>query len=533
MERPYEFTSTLLEILQGVLHTNDLPALMKSIHESLKKVMYADNCFFALYDENTALFTFPYSADQYDDGFHPQEMLKSCTSYVFRTGTSLLITPEIFQKLKDENEIALFGPSSPSWIGIPLKTSTRTIGVMVLQHYSEPGIYCERHLQFLDSIAGQVANVIERKRAENELEKSHSLIAATLESTADGILVVDKSGKIANYNSKFLELWQIPESVIATRNDEILLGHVVGQLTDPKGFMDKVKELYLHDDETSTDYLEFTDGRIFKRYSQAQILNNQCIGRVWSFHDITTQAETLKALHESESRLRELNGTKDKFFSIIAHDLKSPFSGILGFCAILTEQVRKKEYENLEEYAEIIQYSAQKVFDLLTNLMEWSSSQSGRMDYDPQLVDMGTIVQEVIDLIKISALQKSILITKKIEQPIELYADKKMISSVLRNLISNAVKFTHPGGVIEIRLVRLGEEVKVSVRDNGVGIAAAELKKLFTIDRSYSIPGTQNEKGTGLGLILCNEFIHKHGGRIWAESEPGKGSLFCFTIPVS
>jgi len=533
MERHNEFTTALLEILQSVLYTNDLPALMKSIHESLKKVMYAENCFFALYDENTGFFTFPYAADHYDDGFHPQEMLKSCTSYVFRSGKSLLITPEIFQKLEEENEIELFGPSSPSWVGIPLKTSSGTIGVMVLQHYSEAGIYSERHVQFLDSIAGQVANVIERKRAENELEKSHSLISATLESTADGILVVDKVGKIANYNRKFLELWHIPESVIESRNDKALLKFVSEQLTDPMGFMEKVEELYLHDDVTSADYIEFRDGRIFKRYSQAQMLNNKCIGRVWSFHDMTAQAETLKALHESENQLRNLIVTKDKFFSIIAHDLKSPFSGILGFSAILTEQIRNKKYDNIEEYAEIIQYSAQKVFDLLTNLMEWSLSQSGRMDYNPQLAEMGSIIQEVIDLIKISALQKSILIIKNIEHPTTLPVDKKMISSVLRNLISNAIKFTHPGGVIEIKMDQTEEGVKVSIQDNGVGIEPAEIKKLFKIDQSYSIPGTQNEKGTGLGLILCNEFIHRHGGKIWAESDPGKGSLFCFTIPVS
>ena len=522
----------LYDILHGVLNTSDLQELLQLIHESLKKMMYAENCFFALYDEDTKLFSFPYYSDQFDDGFYPQEMLKSCTSYVHKSGNSLLITPETFQRLKEEDEVELLGPASPSWIGIPLKTPTRTIGVMVLQHYTETDIFNEGHVKFLDSIGSQVAYVIERKRAENELEKSHSLISATLESTADGILVVGKNGEIANYNCKFLEMWRIPASIIATKDDEKLLAYVVEQLTDPKGFMDKVEELYRHDDETSTDYLEFKDGRIYKRYSQAQILNNICIGRVWSFNDMTSQVETLKALNESEGHMRELNATKDKFFSIIAHDLKSPFNGILGFSSILTEQIRQKDYDNIEEYAEIIQYSAQKAFDLLTNLMEWASSQTGRLDYNPQSIDLGTVIQEVIDLVKVTALHKSILITKKIEHSAIAEVDKKMISSVLRNLISNAIKFTHPGGVIEIKLNQSESALKISVRDNGVGIEPANLKRLFKIDQSFSIAGTQNENGTGLGLILCHEFINKHGGSIWAESEPGRGSLFCFTIPI-
>jgi len=523
----------LYEIVQGVLNTSDLHELLQLIHASLKKIMYAENCFFALYDESTKLFSFPYYSDQYDDGFHPQEMLKSCTSYVYHSGESLLITPEIFQKLKDDDEIELLGPASPSWMGIPLKTSTRTIGVMVLQHYTETAIFNEWHVKFLDSIGSQVANVIERKRAENELEKSHSLIAATLESTADGILVVDKNGKITNYNRKFLELWHIPDTIIASKNDEELLSYVIEQLVDPQGFIDKVEDLYLHDEQTSTDYLEFKDGRIFKRYSQSQQLDNKSIGRVWSFLDMTSQVETLKALHESENRLHELNATKDKFFSIIAHDLKSPFSGILGFSTILAEQIRQKDYENIEEYAEIIQYSAQRAFDLLTNLMEWSSAQSGRLEFDPQMIDTSALIQEVIDLVKITALQKSILITKKIERSTMASIDKKMISSVLRNIITNAIKFTHPGGSIEVRMDGSETELKIAVKDNGVGIEPGELMRLFKIDQSFSVPGTQNEKGTGLGLILCKEFIDKHGGKIWAESEPGVGSIFCFTIPIT
>jgi PAS domain S-box-containing protein len=525
--------NTLFEIFQGVVQTSDLYELLKLIHHSLKKVLYAENCFFALYDADTELFHFPYFVDQYDDVIEPQALLKSCTAYVFRTGKSMLIPQKVFEKLSKLNEVELVGSPSPSWIGVPLKTSSHTIGVLVLQHYHEEHIYDERHIQFLDSIGGQVANVIERKRAEEELAKSNSLIAATLESTVDGILVVDRNGKVTNYNRKFVELWRIPESIIISRKDEELLTFVLEQLTDPDGFLNKVIELYNNYEETSTDYIEFKDGRTFERYSQSQIFNGECVGRVWSFRDITIQKNTLNSLQNSEERLRELNATKDKFFSIIAHDLKSPFNGILGFSNILADQIKIKDYQNIEEYAEIIQYSSQKAIDLLINLVDWSRSQSGRMDFNPHTTDVSPIILEVFDLLKISALQKSILLTKKIEPSIMASVDKEMISSALRNLITNAIKFTNPGGTVEIKAEKIGQELKITIDDNGIGMDGNELAKLFRIDQSYSRPGTQNEQGTGLGLILCKEFIGIHGGSIWAESEVGQGSRFCFTIPAT
>jgi signal transduction histidine kinase len=303
-------------------------------------------------------------------------------------------------------------------------------------------------------------------------------------------------------------------------------------LKDPEGFLKKVNRLYQDDEEISFDYVEFNDGRTFGRYSQAQTWNGKSIGRVWSFRDVTERVKNLQALRESEARLQELNATKDKFFSIIAHDLKSPFNSILGFSEILSQQMRQKDYDGIEEYANIIQRSSQKAVDLIMNLMEWSRSQSGRMDFNPKATDVSTIIHEVFDLLKISALQKSILLTRKIEPSIMASVDKEMISSALRNLITNAIKFTNPGGTVEIKAEKIGQELKITIDDNGIGMDGNELAKLFRIDQSYSRPGTQNEQGTGLGLILCKEFIGIHGGAIWAESEVGHGSRFCFTIPA-
>lgn len=419
VRKQIEFEMRVLsEIVEGMIQTKDLGDLLRLIHHCLKKVMYAENCFFALYDPEKDLFNFPYFVDQFDQTPSPQKMDKSCTRLVFRTGKSELIISERFQELKELGEIELVGSPSPSWIGVPLQTSAGVIGVMVLQHYTEPNQYNSRHLNFLDSIASQVANVIERKRTEEELEKSYSLVAATLES-----------------------------------------------------------------------------------------------------------------LTEKEANLRELNATKDKFFSIIAHDLKSPFNGILGFSNILNEQLKLKDYDGIEEYSAIIHQSSQRAMNLITNLIEWSRSQSGRMDFNPDYVEISSLLNEIYEISNVAAREKSISLKMEIPRHLSVLLDKEMISSVIRNLISNAIKFTHPGGEIIVRAELLNYDLQISVKDTGVGIASQNLVKLFRIDETYSVTGTNNEKGTGLGLILCKEFVEKHKGKIWVESKVDKGSTFFFTIP--
>ncbi len=227
-----------------------------------------------------------------------------------------------------------------------------------------------------------------------------------------------------------------------------------------------------------------------------------------------------------------LNAEKDKFFSIIAHDLRNPFNAIIGFSSLLTEKIQEKDYEGIEEFAEIIQDSSERAMALLMNLLEWSRSQTGRIIFKPELFDIQDSISEATELLKASAKQKSIAITSKISCNITATADKAMLSTIFRNLVSNAIKYTYPGGEIVIAAELELDRLKFSISDNGVGIKKDLLEKLFRIDENHSTTGTEDEKGTGLGLILCKEFVEKHGGKIWVESEVGEGSMFCFTIPI-
>ena len=250
-----------------------------------------------------------------------------------------------------------------------------------------------------------------------------------------------------------------------------------------------------------------------------------------AFQDISEYKLAEKKMKENEASLRELNATKDKFFSIIAHDLRSPFNAILGYSDILEKQIQENDFDGIERYSQIINKSSVIAMDLLSDLMDWSCSQTGTMKFCPEDIDLVDLIKEITTLLNYSALQKSITFHTELPNYIIVSVDKAMVSSILRNLISNAIKFTKPGGEIIISTEQKPDKLIVSVADNGVGIKPKAIKKLFRIDGNYSTIGTQNEKGTGLGLILCKNFIEKHGGEIRVESELGKGSKFWFTIP--
>ena len=252
---------------------------------------------------------------------------------------------------------------------------------------------------------------------------------------------------------------------------------------------------------------------------------------VLNVRDITERKKVENELLESRARLSEANSAKDRFFSIIGHDLMSPFNSIVGFSEILLNQINIKDYSEIEEYAKIIYDSSHQAMNLLTNLLEWSRTQTGRIKCNIEPFDLVGKVNNVVELLNESAQQKSICIIKQLPGNLQIFADKGMTGTILRNLISNAIKFTNPEGEIVISAVQKPKEIIVSVADNGVGIKEENINNLFRIDYCYSKLGTNMEKGTGLGLLICKEFVEMHGGKIWAERNKAGGSTFRFSLP--
>lgn len=232
------------------------------------------------------------------------------------------------------------------------------------------------------------------------------------------------------------------------------------------------------------------------------------------------------------SSLQLSNESKDKLFSIIAHDLKGPFNSLLGFSNLLIEEVNDGDHSNIKKYSLVLNSTINKTYSFLINLLDWSSSQINRIDFVPEEFCFNELVDDVFQLHTLQAQNKDIILKKIIEKKIFISADRNMISTVIRNLISNAIKYSDKGQ-IELKTYFANKYLYCSIKDNGTGIPKDKIATLFQISDIESIPGTNNEKGTGLGLLLCKEFIEKHYGEIGVESELGSGSVFWFRIPNS
>ncbi len=624
-------------------------------------------------------------------------------------------------------------------------------------------------------IEGTIRDLSDRKQAEEKLELSLSLLQATLDSTTDAILVVNRSGKITSFNKQFRLIFNHSEKILESGEDTAAIESVLSQLKYPEQFVSKIQYLYGHPESVSHDTIDLKDGRILERYSCPQYLDGEPIGRVWNFRDVTVRkrdekqlhlmshtlksinesisitdisnrilfvnaaflktygydneneligqdistvrpsendpeitneiltitadsgwqgeiwnkkkdgtkfpislstslvqnedGETIgmvgvavdiserrqakKALQESESKhrnlietmpdavyrstpegkfvevnpamvkmlgyeskeeliaidiktqlyfkpedreslvlqnnpddldvfpikkkdgsaiwledhgwyvkdetgqiifhegvmrdvterkfseiqlqkyseeLQELNATKDKFFSIIAHDLKTPFNSILGLSEIMKDEAKHLDIATIEEYAGMIYSTSKNTFRLLENLLDWARIQQSRMTFNPGPILLKKLVGEAVELMIEKANSKQIAIINFIPENLIVVADEDMLKTIFRNLVSNALKFTSANGKVEIKAVSTAHSIEISVKDTGTGIKQEDIGKLFKIDSNFSKRGTENEKGTGLGLMLCKEFVEKHGGKIWVESEEGKGSKFCFSL---
>jgi signal transduction histidine kinase len=229
--------------------------------------------------------------------------------------------------------------------------------------------------------------------------------------------------------------------------------------------------------------------------------------------------------------IKELVHTKDKFFSIIAHDLLNPFNVLLGFTEDLTINSTEYSTEEVRKAIHAIYDTSQKTYSLLKNLLEWARSQNGKIDFIPENVNLRGIVLDSITSVENQANQKKISIQSCISDKTLVFADRNLLTTILRNLLSNAVKFTPLKGKIFVNELELTDFIEISVTDTGIGISPENIQKLFKIENKQSTPGTANEKGTGLGLLLCKEFAERQSGKIWVESQINKGSTFKFTIP--
>ncbi len=389
-------------------------------------------------------------------------------------------------------------------------------------------------------------DVSQRKRAEAELQSNLSLLEATLDSTADGVLVVDGKGKITRYNSQFARMWRIPEEVLARQDDEEALANVLEQLKDPAGFIAKMEKVYAHPEETSFDVLEFKDERVFERHSNPQRIGTEVVGRVWSFHDATRRVKAEQSRREAEmrqraaeereyeiARLKELDRFKTEFINITAHELKTPLTPIKIQLHLLHKQVAElEENARVKKTIDVLERNINRLDKLIEDELEIVRLNSGRIELKLDTVHVHNVAGEVVESFSEMAQQKGITLENRVDAGVRVRADEPRLVQVLYNLVSNALKCTPAGGRVFID-AKNAEQVHINVHDSGIGITKEEIQRLFQPFGQIHQDQHDGPQGIGLGLYISRSMAILHGGVLEAHSQgPGKGSTFTLKLPL-
>ncbi len=380
-----------------------------------------------------------------------------------------------------------------------------------------------KEIIFFDCIIEDITNI----KLVDELIKNYQLRdLSILKALPDLLFLVSYNGVFLDYkysNRNNFNFIANPLEIIGKRVEDVFPNDVADLI------ISSVKKT-LSDEELQT--VEFNLENSGKHsFYEARIIFNSSDQALILLRDNTVQKQAEIELRRVTEDLEAANKEKDKFFSLIAHDLRTPLVGLTGYAEILSQDIDELSKDEIREYSNNIVEISRQTIKFLGNLLEWSRLQTGKIQYVPNDISINHIVTSIFQLLKSNAFRKNITLVNNTNPDNIAYADENMIYSVLNNLISNAIKFTHHGGEIIVSSREEGDKIITTVRDNGVGMEKEQIDNLFALNQSFTTPGTAKEKGTGLGIILCRDFINKNFGKLWVESKPGEGSEFSFSLP--
>jgi PAS domain S-box-containing protein len=364
----------------------------------------------------------------------------------------------------------------------------------------------------------------EQKKTE-QLEESLSLFSATLQSTADGILVLDDQGRVTNYNQKFVDMWELPNEVMDSPDDTKVLETMLDKIEASEDVFRKIKELYDDTNPTHFSEIKLKNGKIFERYLQPQMLRGKTMGGVWSFRDITDRRKAEDALKEKREELERSNADLQQFAYVSSHDLQEPLRMVAGYVKLLEKRYRGKLDADADEFITFAIEGAQRMSELINDLLAYSRVNTQGTELKP--VDTNNPFNKALFNLQTAIQENEVLIT---HDPLpEVMGDETQLLQLFQNLMSNAIKF-HGENKIHIHINAKMENDKwiFSVKDNGLGIKKEYFDRIFMVfQRLHS---RTEFPGTGIGLSLCKRIVERHEGKIWVESKPGEGTTFFFSL---
>jgi two-component system cell cycle sensor histidine kinase/response regulator CckA len=513
------------EIIHAVNVTDNLDDLLRLIHIALKKVLYAENCFVALYEPTTGMFHFPFFVDQFDQAPPPQRVGRSCTAHVYRSGKAMLIPQRTFDLLAEQGEVELVGTPSPSWLGVPLRTPAATIGVLVVQHYEDENAYKESDQEFLASVGGQIAFAIERKRSEEKIRESEAQLRVLVEQLPAVLWTVDKDLRFTSALGAGLARLRLKPNQLVGKS---LLDYFE---TADQTFLPIAAHRRAVTGEPMTFHVEWKSGSYACHVEPLRDADGQVSGAICMSLDITDRKQLEEQLRQAQKM--EAVG---RLAGGIAHDFNNLLMVIQGYGDLLVERLGSDD--PLHRNAEQIQMAAQRASSLTRQLLAFSRKQM----LAPKILNVQSVVAEMEKILRRLIGEDIQLETTSAPDLGLVKADRSQIEQVILNLAVNARDAMPQGGRLTIETANVeldssyshppavlspGKYVMLAVTDNGCGMDAETQAHVFEPFFTTKEKG----KGTGLGLATVYGVVKQSGGYVWVYSEPGRGTSFKIYLP--
>ncbi|MFN2453212.1 MAG: PAS domain S-box protein [Pyrinomonadaceae bacterium] len=521
------------EIIQSVVTTTNLDELFKVAHQSISKLLYAENFFIALHNPTTDLIHFEYWVDEVDPVPSPSPIGKGFTSYVLHTGQPFLITEEIRDRMYERGEVEHSGTNCASWLGVPLRTPSRTIGVLAVQYYEKENAYNQRDLELLASVGDQLALAIERKQTEIELQTREAQLIEAQQIAHLGNWEWDIAANKVTWSDEEYRIFGLePQEFVATYeaylncvhpDDRESVADIIGKAMQDKKYPDFDHRIIRPDGEVRVIH---ASGKITLDESGNP---TKMLGTI---QDITERKRIEEELEKTRDAALESTRLKSEFLANMSHEIRTPMNGVMGMTGLLLDSDLTDEQR---DFTETIRSSSESLLTVINDILDFSKIEAGKLHFERLDFDVRGGIESTVELLAERAQAKNIELASLVDRnvPTQVRGDAGRLRQVLVNLVSNAVKFTEAGEVTVCAKKESETDTHVTIRyavsDTGIGISPEAQQRLFQAFVQADGSTTRKYGGTGLGLAISKQLVELMGGEIGVESEIGRGSTFWFT----